>query len=106
LGGKLLGTSYMTSEPPNDFEQDVFDALASRGLRLIPQLGASNFRIDLVAERPKKPGRYVLAIECDGATYHSSNTARDRDRLRQHQLEALGGRFHRMFNGLVYAKVR
>jgi hypothetical protein len=61
-------------------------------------MGASRFRIDMVAEHPKKPGRYVLAIECDGATYHSSYTARDRDRLRQQQLENLGWRFHRIWS--------
>jgi hypothetical protein len=51
----------------------------------------------MVAEHPTKPGRYVLAIECDGATYHSSYTARDRDRLRQ-QHENLGWRFHRIWS--------
>ena len=61
-------------------------------------MGASRFRIDMVAEHPTKPGRYVLAIECDGATYHSSYTARDRDRLRQQQLENLGWRFHRIWS--------
>jgi hypothetical protein len=61
-------------------------------------MGASRFRIDMVAEHPAKPGRYVLAIECDGATFHSSYTARDRDRLRQQQLEALGWRFHRIWS--------
>jgi hypothetical protein len=61
-------------------------------------MGASRFRIDMVAEHPAKPGRYVLAIECDGATYHSSYTARDRDRLRQQQLEGLGWRFHRIWS--------
>ena len=70
----------------------------ARGLKLIPQMGASRSRIDMVAEHPKNPGRYVLAIECDGATYHSSNTARDRDRLRQQQLENLGWRFHRIWS--------
>jgi very-short-patch-repair endonuclease len=60
-------------------------------------MGASRFRIDMVAEHPTKPERYVLAIECDGATYHSSYTARDRDRLRQQQLENLGWRFHRIW---------
>jgi hypothetical protein len=40
----------------------------------------------------------VLAIECDGATYHSSYTARDRDRLRQQQLENLGWTFHRIWS--------
>src|SRR6516164_42025 len=52
----------------------------------------------MVAEHPKNPGRYVLAIECDGATYHSRYTARDRDRLRQQQLENLGWRFHRIWS--------
>jgi REase_MTES_1575 len=52
----------------------------------------------MVAEHPAKPGRYVLAIECDGATYHSSYTAQDRDRLRQQQLENLGWRFHRIWS--------
>jgi hypothetical protein len=40
----------------------------------------------------------VLAIECDGATYHSSQSARDRDRLRQDMLERLGWRFHRIWS--------
>jgi hypothetical protein len=61
-------------------------------------MGASRSRIDMIAEHPKNPGRYVLAIECNGATYHSSYTARDRDRLRQQQLENLGWRFHRIWS--------
>lgn len=96
--GKRLGDAEVTGEPLNAFEADIFDCLSAKGLRLIAQMGASRFRIDMVAEHPKKPGRYVLAIECDGATYHSSYTARDRDRLRQQQLENLGWRFHRIWS--------
>jgi very-short-patch-repair endonuclease len=96
--GKRLGDAEVTGEPLNAFEAEVFDCLSAKGLRLIPQMGASRFRIDMVAEHPTKPGRYVLAIECDGATYHSSYTARDRDRLRQQQLENLGWRFHRIWS--------
>ena len=40
----------------------------------------------------------VMAIECDGATYHSFPTARDRDRLRQQHLETLGWKFHRIWS--------
>jgi REase_MTES_1575 len=40
----------------------------------------------------------VLAIECDGASYHSSETARDRDRLRQEHLQRLGWKFHRIWS--------
>ncbi|WP_254709653.1 hypothetical protein, partial [Streptomyces lunaelactis] len=36
-----------------------------------------------------------LGIECDGAMYHSSRVARDRDRLRQQVLEGLGWKLHR-----------
>jgi very-short-patch-repair endonuclease len=96
--GKRLGDGQLTTIQSNDFEAEVFDVLTAQGLKLIPQLGASQFRIDMVAEHPCRPGRFVLAIECDGASYHSSYTARDRDRLRQQQLENLGWRFHRIWS--------
>ncbi len=82
----------------NAFEADVRDALEARGIKTRPQFGASRYRIDLVAMHPKRPGRPVLAIECDGASYHSSATARDRDRLRQEHLQRLGWRFHRIWS--------
>jgi very-short-patch-repair endonuclease len=88
----------MTDEPMNDFEADVFDSLTSKGMKLVPQVGCSKYRIDLAAAHPENPGQFVLAIECDGATYHSSYTARDRDRLRQAQLENLGWTFHRIWS--------
>lgn len=56
------------------------------------QVGCGGFRIDLAIVHPEHPGRYVLGIECDGATYHRTATARDRDRIRQEVLEELGWR--------------
>jgi very-short-patch-repair endonuclease len=97
-GGKLLSRGEITNEPMNDFEADVYEALSAKGVRLVPQVGCSNFKIDLAALHPHEPGKFVLAIECDGATYHSSYTARDRDRLRQQQLENLGWKFHRIWS--------
>jgi very-short-patch-repair endonuclease len=97
-GGKRLGDYGQQAFPENSFEADVQRALESRGIELIPQYGVSNYRIDFVAKHPKEPGRFVLAIECDGASYHSAYTARDRDRLRQQHLEALGWRFHRVWS--------
>jgi very-short-patch-repair endonuclease len=96
--GARLGDVGSTGVPLNAFEADVFDALSAKGLPLSPQWGASRYRIDLVARHPQRPGRFVLAIECDGASYHSAPTARDRDRLRQQNLEALGWRFHRIWS--------
>lgn len=97
-GGKILGDRGATNVPLDPFEADVCDALTAHGAHLLPQFGASGYRIDLVAEHPEKPGRLVLAIECDGASYHSVPTTRDRDRLRQQHLEALGWRFHRIWS--------
>src|SRR4029077_20810444 len=37
-------------------------------------------------------------IECDGASYHSGRSARDRDRLRQEILENQGWRIHRVWS--------
>jgi very-short-patch-repair endonuclease len=96
--GKRLGDAQLTTVPLNGFEADIFDVLTGQGLKLVPQVGASQYRIDMVAQHPQKLGRFVLAIECDGATYHSSYSARDRDRLRQQQLENLGWRFHRIWS--------
>jgi hypothetical protein len=76
-GGKNQTQSAATSVPLNDFEQTVCDALRDRGFKILPEWGASKYRIDLVAQHPDQPGRFVLAIECDGATYHSCATARD-----------------------------
>jgi hypothetical protein len=96
--GTQLSRGELTNEPMNDFETDVYDALCAKGIEMVPQVGCSKFRIDLAACHPSKPGKFVLAIECDGATYHSSYTARDRDRLRQQQLENLGWTFHRIWS--------
>jgi very-short-patch-repair endonuclease len=96
--GKRLGDLVSTAFPMNSFEAEVFDVLTSKGIPLVPQVGASSYRIDLVAQHPKQRGKYVLAIECDGASYHSGPTARDRDRLRQQQLENLGWKFHRIWS--------
>jgi very-short-patch-repair endonuclease len=97
-GGKRLDGGVVTAVPLNDFEQSVHDALVTKGLTLVPQLGTSRYRIDLVAMHPAQLGKPVLAIECDGASYHASPTARDRDRLRQQHLEALGWVFHRIWS--------
>jgi DNA polymerase III delta prime subunit len=90
----------------NPFELDIEDALRQRGLDIVPQYGASHYRIDLVARHPKLPGRNVLAIECDGASYHAAPTVRDRDRLRQEHLERLGWRREDLVNRLVHATGR
>src|SRR5690606_37830866 len=72
--------------PDSPFEQQVMTFLIDQGWDVHPQVGCSNYRIDLGVVDPRAPGRYLMAVECDGATYHSAATARDRDKLRQRVL--------------------
>jgi very-short-patch-repair endonuclease len=97
-GGTDLGPHIRDRPPLNPFEIDVRDKLTAAGIPLIPQYGVSGYWIDFAAQHPTEPGRMVLAIEADGASYHSSVTARDRDRLRQQHLENLGWTFHRIWS--------
>ncbi|MCF7750039.1 DUF3320 domain-containing protein [Bacillus subtilis subsp. subtilis] len=80
------------------FEEAVQDALVQRGLQVDSQVGVAGFFIDLAVVDPQSPGRYLLGIECDGATYHAAPSARDRDRLRQEILEAHGWAIHRIWS--------
>lgn len=84
-------------EPESPFEEAVILALQERGLRVVSQVGVGGFRID-IGVKDEAADRYLLGVECDGATYHSSKTARDRDRLRQQVLENLGWRIHRVWS--------
>jgi len=90
--------SIPTAEETNDFEDAVATALRDRGLTVDQQVGASKFRIDLAVRDRRDPSRYVLGVECDGATYHSTRTARDRDVLRLRVLESMGWRIHRIWS--------
>lgn len=79
------------------FEMEVCDFLRSRGFTVDTQVGCAGYRIDLAVRRPESSD-YVLAVECDGASYHSAKNARDRDRLRQEVLEGMGWTFYRIWS--------
>jgi very-short-patch-repair endonuclease len=85
-------------EPDSDFEIFVAERLRQQGYEVVPQVGVSGYFIDLAVVDPQRLGTYLLGIECDGATYHSSKAARDRDRLRQQVLERLGWRLYRIWS--------
>ncbi len=86
-----------TGEPESPFEEAVLAALRRRSHRVEAQVGVSGYRIDL-AIRSEDGASFDIGIECDGATYHSSPAARDRDWLRQQVLEDLGWRIHRVWS--------
>lgn len=72
------------------FERHVARLLAEAGFETTPQVGVAGYRIDLGVSHASFPHGYIAGVECDGASYHSAASARDRDRLRQEVLERLG----------------
>ena len=80
------------------FEEAVASALAMNGWVLHTQVGVSSFRIDMAVVHPDASGTYLAGIECDGATYHRSATARDRDKLREQVLRGLGWEILRVWS--------
>ncbi len=87
LGEAVYGPQGDFESP---FEAAVARALRERGWDVHPQIGVSAYRIDLGVVHPDRPGAYLAGIECDGASYHSSAYARERDKIRQQVLEGLG----------------
>ena len=89
----VLTQNEETGLPPDsDFEVAILDLLKAKGYEVVPQLGVAGFRIDIAVRHPEHKSVYLAAIECDGASYHSGVTVRDRDRIRQEILEGLGWR--------------
>jgi very-short-patch-repair endonuclease len=96
--GKLERGVVTGADHDSDFEASVAAALQARGHRVEAQVGVASYRIDLAVRDPHAPDRFLVGIECDGATYHSARSARDRDRLRQKVLEDLGWRLLRVWS--------
>ena len=88
LGSEI--TEAHLNEYDSSFEKEVAQYLRNNGYEIHTQVGTSGYRIDLAIVSPSHPGRYVLGIECDGASYHRAAMVRDRDKLRQRVLEGLG----------------
>ena len=85
-------------EPDSDFEIFVMKQIQAMGCIPDPQVGVRGYSIDIGVKHPNWEYGYVLGVECDGATFHSSKSARDRDRLRQQVLEGLGWKIHRIWS--------
>ena len=72
--------------------------LREYGYEVECQIGVAGFFIDLAVKHPTRDGVYILGVECDGAAYHSSKSARDRDRIRQDVLENMGWTISRIWS--------
>ncbi|EGD47043.1 Protein of unknown function DUF3320 [Ruminiclostridium papyrosolvens DSM 2782] len=96
LQNELHFSDIVNVESP--FEESVYDFLVKNGYQVATQVGCSGYRIDMAVKHPTLSGIFVIGIECDGATYHSARTARERDRLRQTVLEDIGWKIYRIWS--------
>ncbi|QNO14099.1 DUF4011 domain-containing protein [Alkalicella caledoniensis] len=81
----------------SDLEMEVRNALIAKGYDVHTQVGVSGYKIDL-AIYDEVASKYIFGIECDGATYHSSKSARERDIHRQRYLESRGWNITRIWS--------
>jgi hypothetical protein len=96
--GHLPLANESGAEPDSDFERFVIKALLQNGYDAIPQVGVKGFSIDIGVQHKDYPYGFIAGIECDGATFHSTPAARDRDRIRQDILESLGWKIYRIWS--------
>ncbi|MVT07140.1 DUF3320 domain-containing protein [Chitinophaga tropicalis] len=80
------------------FEEMVAGHLTAKGYIVKKQVGSKGFYIDLAVVDPDTPGKYVMGIMCDGASYHSARSAKDRDRLRHQVLENMGWNIYHVWS--------
>jgi very-short-patch-repair endonuclease len=96
--GRLETGAISGRSADSDFEDLVRQRLGQAGYEVDCQVGVAGYFVDLGVRHPARKSHYILGVECDGATYHSFKSARDRDRLRQEILEGLGWKIHRIWS--------
>ena len=96
--GQLEQGVITGKSPDSEFEEVVMSWLERAGYESKPQVGVSKFNIDIGLIHPEKPDFFLLGIECDGAQYHSSKSARDRDKLREDILRGHGWDIYRIWS--------
>ena len=93
-----LGTSQVTQEASEPFEDAIASFLVENGYEVDKQIGCAGFRVDLAIVDDENPGKYILGITTDGKMYSSSKVARDRDRLREQVLKGLGWKLYHLWS--------
>lgn len=96
--GTLTEWRVSGREPDSVFEEYVIVQLKAMGCEVTSQVGVAGYFIDIGVRHSDYPHGFIMGIECDGSTYHSSKSARDRDRLRQEVLEGLGWYLQRVWS--------
>ncbi|MCC6138812.1 MAG: AAA family ATPase [Bdellovibrionaceae bacterium] len=91
-------SGVITSRKSSRFSLDVKRRLVEKGYEVSSEIGTSGFYIDLAIHHPTLKSNFLVGIECDGAIFHSTPYARDRDKIRQSLLESRGWKIVRVWS--------
>lgn len=96
--GRLPDRTITGRPADSAFELSVARVIEGMGLKAVPQVGVAGYFIDIGVQARDSTTDFILGVECDGATYHSSKSARDRDRLREEVITSRGWKLHRVWS--------
>lgn len=96
--GQSIAPTQIRAATDSPFEDAVIEVIEELGYEATPQVGVANYFIDIGVSHPDYPYGFLCGVECDGASYHSSRSARDRDILRQEVLERMGWTLYRIWS--------
>ena len=98
MNGEATLASANQNHAPDDFVDAIFKYISDKGYKAKQYVGCSGYKIDIAVEHPKVCDEFVAGIECDGVSYVSARTARDRDRLRCSVLKNMGWNLYRIWS--------
>lgn len=79
-------------------EEKIKKSLTNIGYIVELNVGNSNYKIDLAIVHPQDSSKYILGIECDGKSFRSALSVRERDVIRQEFLESRGWKIERSWS--------
>lgn len=101
-GESTLAAAHRNSRP-DDFVDSIAKFIQSQGFKVKQYVGCSGYRIDIAVEHPSNLiEQFVAGVECDGFSYASAKTSRDRDRLRSSVLKNMGWNMYRVWSAEWY----
>lgn len=98
MNGEATLASANQSTMPDDFVNAIYRFLSEKEYKVRQYVGCSGYKIDIAVEHPELPDEFVAGIECDGMSYASARTVRDRDRLRGAVLKNMGWNLYRVWS--------
>lgn len=97
-GETTLSEAHKVSRP-DDFADSIAQFIRNHGFKVRQYVGCSGYKIDIAVQHPSELiEQFVAGIECDGFSYASAKTARDRDRLRSSVLKSMGWNLYRVWS--------